>query len=96
MSLFALTYTYISDTDTITRHRPAHRTYLRGLLDSGKLRLAGPTGAPGPVGGLIILDVSSADEVETIAQADPFMQQGVIVNHAISSWSLSMGEDLLS
>lgn len=95
MSLFALTYRYVGDTETITRHRPEHREYLRGLLESGKLRIAGPTGEPGPVGGLIILDVGSAEEVEAIAQADPFMQHGVVAAHTISSWSLSMGEALL-
>lgn len=95
MSLFVLTYRYVDDAKAITEHRPEHRQYLRSLYDSGKLRIAGPTGNPGPVGGLIILDVDSAEEVEAIAQDDPFVKRGVVAEHGISSWSLSMGEELL-
>jgi uncharacterized protein len=95
MSLFVLNYRYVSNTETISQHRPEHREYLRGLFDSGKLRMAGPTGEPGPAGGLIILDVNSAEEVEDIARADPFLKRGVVVEHSISSWSLSMGDALL-
>ena len=95
MSLFVLNYRYVNDSVAIAEHRPEHRQYLRSLYDSGKLRIAGPTGEPGPVGGLIVLDVGSAEDVEAIAQDDPFVKRGVVIEHSISSWSLSMGEELL-
>jgi uncharacterized protein YciI len=51
----------------------AHRRRLAGLAADGRVALAGPFEGGG---GLIVLDVSSADEAERIAAEDPFVVHG--------------------
>jgi len=93
MALFALIYRYIDDPDTVSQHRPAHRAYLKSLSEGGELLVAGPLGDPGPAGGLLVLDVESAERVQQIAEDDPFHAQGVVTDRTIQEWTLSIGAD---
>jgi uncharacterized protein YciI len=93
MAFFALTYQYTDDAELVTTHRPDHRQYLSSLFERGELLAAGPLGEPGPPGGLLIVDVESAEHVRRLAEADPFSAQGVIVDVGIASWTLSFGAD---
>jgi uncharacterized protein YciI len=65
--------------------RPAHREYLKSLLDQGKLMISGPFADDD--GALIIYDC--ADEAAARAQlaADPYSQsEGVVADAQIREW----------
>ena len=53
----------------------AHVAYLQGLLDEGKLVLAGP--ALSPLFGVVVLEADDEDEAKRIALADPFVSSGL-------------------
>jgi uncharacterized protein len=95
MSLYALTYRYIDDADTVQEHRPKHREYLTTLAERGELLISGPVGAPGPAGGLLIFDVESTERLQEITDNDPFRKLGVVDDYTIHSWSLFIGKELL-
>lgn len=65
--------------------RPAHLARLRGLLDDGRLLLAGPCPAidaedPGPAGfsgSLIVAEFDSLADARAWAEADPYVAAGV-------------------
>lgn len=52
----------------------AHRQYLQGLLDDGKLVAAGPI--VDPPEGLVIFDAEDAAAARVIADADPAVSEG--------------------
>lgn len=93
MALYALQYRYVDDAELVSTHRPEHRAYLRGLAEAGELLVAGPLGEPGPPGGLLVLDVSSAKRAEAIAQEDPFTARAAIASHSVQEWTISVGGD---
>ena len=65
--------------------RPAHLARLNGLLNEGRLILAGPLPAidspdPGPAGfqgSLVVVEFPSLEEAKAWAQADPYVAAGV-------------------
>ncbi|MGW0039874.1 YciI family protein [Gordonia sp. NPDC003376] len=95
MSLFVLTYRYIDDAERVARVRPEHRAHLRELSDAGELVLAGPLGAPGPLGGLLIFDVDSAARVVELSDEDPFHMHGIVQERTVQPWTLSIGSEIL-
>ena len=48
MPVFAVQYTYVDDPDLVTAHRPAHRDFLRDLLDNWGIVLAAGAYTDGP------------------------------------------------
>jgi len=93
MTIYALTYTYIDDPETVSKFRPDHRAYLKTLEDRGELLASGPLGEPGPAGGLLIFDVGSLERMQEIVDSDPFGKHGVIAGKTVQSWSLFVGAD---
>ena len=77
---------YIEDKARIIAHRPAHRDYVRKLLDQGKLALAGPFSDDS--GGLFIYEVDSAEAAAAIVADDPFSINGVYELVEIKPWVL--------
>lgn len=65
--------------------RPRHMDYIRPLMESGRLVLAGPHPAidspePGPAGmtgSLIVAEFESLAEAEAWAENDPYRREGV-------------------
>lgn len=96
MPLFVLMFRYVEDAALVSEHRPEHREYLQTFLERGELLAAGPLGEPGPAGGLLLLQVESADRVEEILKGDPFYTQGVITEHMVQEWTLAFGSELFS
>lgn len=79
---------YISDAAKVDAHRPAHRQYLRGLLESGQLAATGPfTDAPGA---LIVYEAASVAEAERLLKNDPFHAAGVFVRWQLRPWKVVM------
>ncbi len=90
MPYFAVQYSYADEPEKVTQHRPAHRSFLRGLLDEGTLLAAGAY-TDDPAGALLLLRADSADAVGAILDADPFRAQDLITHRTIRAWSAAIG-----
>lgn len=90
MTTYAVTYTYAQDPDTERNvHRPAHKDFLAGLHESGRLRVSGPT--DGGSGALLVLEGRSAEEIAGVLDVDPFRIEGLIGDRTIREWSIFFG-----
>jgi uncharacterized protein YciI len=83
---FAASIEYSQDSTLVEAHRPAHRAYLTGLLDQGKLFASGPY-ADGS-GALIIYDADSPEAAEGLLKADPFHAAGVFLKWEMRPWKV--------
>jgi uncharacterized protein YciI len=90
MTVFAVHYRYVDDPDVVTQHRPAHRDYLRGLLDRGIVLAVGAY-TDGPAGALLVFRGDSAADVEKLLDDDPFQQLGLVQGREIRPWGQAMG-----
>jgi len=79
---------YTADTAKIAATRPAHREYLKTLLDSGRLAISGPFADDR--GGILVYEANSAEEVEAMLRDDPFTQAGVFEKVEIREWRVVM------
>ena len=77
---------YTNDREKILAHRPAHRDYLRKLLNQGKLALAGPFSDDS--GGLFVYEVDSSEAASAIVAEDPFSINGVYETVEVKPWTL--------
>ncbi|MHA7132891.1 YciI family protein [Oerskovia turbata] len=93
MPIFAVTYTYADRPVVLDEHRPAHRAFLRGLLDAGTLLASGPLAqdAANPAGALLLVDAPDEATVTTTLDADPFARENVITRRAVRPWSPVIG-----
>lgn len=85
---YAVFIDYGPDKSKIDEFRPPHREYLKGLIESGKLVIAGPI--TDNTGGLIVYNVEQESEVEDIIKADPFYKCGVFQTWKIRPWKIVM------
>ena len=81
---WAAWHEYIADPALVTATRPAHRAYLTGLLDAGKLAYAGPF--EDGSGALIVYVCASREDAEGLIAADPFHAAGVFHRHTLKPW----------
>jgi uncharacterized protein YciI len=79
---------YITDTERIEAVRPAHRQYLRSLLEKGQLAATGPF--LDGWGALIVYEANSIEEAEALLKADPFCANGIFVRWTIRPWNCVM------
>ena len=85
---YAVYIDYGPDASKIDEYRPAHREYLRTLIDAKKLVICGPI--TDNTGGLIVYNVDDESEVEGIIKADPFYKSGVFQTWKIRPWKIVM------
>jgi uncharacterized protein len=90
MPVFAVHYTYVDDPEVVTRHRPAHRDFLRDLLDRGIVLAAGAY-SDGPAGALLIFRADTEQAIATLLLDDPFQQLGLVQDCRIRAWGQAMG-----
>lgn len=90
MSYFAVHYTYVDDAAELSRHRPAHRDFLRGLLGAGLLAAGAYPEAATPAA-LLIVEAESEQAVAEMLDNDPFLLQGVIAERVILLWNPPIG-----
>ena len=90
MPVFAVHYSYADRPEEVSAHRPAHREFLRDLLDRGVVLAAGAY-PQGPAGALLVFRADSADQVASLLGQDPFRQQGLVTGCEIREWGLAMG-----
>ena len=83
MAKFAAILTF-GDTEQRLAARPAHREYLKSLLDSGKLAASGPW--VDESGALIIYDAADEAEVRTLMAADPYNSGEIITSVELKEW----------
>lgn len=77
---------YTPDASVIAKARPAHRQYLTGLVEQGKLVISGPFA--NDVGGLLVYEAETPDQVEAMVREDPFAKQGVFLSWEIRPWNV--------
>jgi uncharacterized protein YciI len=90
MTVFAVHYRYVDEAAVVTEHRPAHREFLRGLLDRGIVLAAGAY-TEGPAGALLVFRGDSAADIAKVLEADPFQQLGLVQDCQIRAWGQAMG-----
>jgi uncharacterized protein YciI len=90
MPVFAVHYTYVDDAATVTEHRPAHRDFLRDLLDRGIVLAAGAY-TDGPAGALLVFRGDTEQDIAKLLEADPFQQLGLVQDCQIRAWGQAMG-----
>ena len=91
MPIFAVHYYYSDDSVSARdQHRPAHRAFLDTLTGPVALRASGPY-VQDPAGALLILEASSATDVEHALDADPFHVQGLIGRRQVREWTQVKG-----
>lgn len=95
---FACLVHFIEDPDAVSAIRPAHRQYLRQLIDRGQLVGTGPF--QDRTGALFIYDADTPEDAQRFAAQDPYTLGGVIADQTIAAWDIlysSLGNfDLLS
>jgi uncharacterized protein YciI len=82
---FAAVIEYLTDKDKVEAIRPAHRQYLRGLLEKGKIAATGPF--LDGYGALIIYEADSPEEAESLIKGDPFHANGIFVRWVVRPWN---------
>ena len=87
---FVIYAKYTSDKEKILEHRPAHRGYVRRLLDEGKLVLAGSFADDS--GGLFVYDVESPEVASRMVTKDPFSIKSVFEEVTVKQWSLILSD----
>lgn len=83
---YAVTTKYTSDASTIANARPAHRQYLKGLAEQGRLVISGPFADDS--GGLFVYEADSETQVESWIRQDPFARNGVFLSWEVRAWNV--------
>lgn len=78
---------YAPEPERIAQIRPAHRAYLKDLLDRGRLVLAGPF-ADGS-GALFVYDAPNEAAAARLADDDPFAQASLFKRVVMKPWTLA-------
>ncbi len=86
MSLYAVHYTYDERADERASRRPEHLGHFRALAAEGKVPVIGRYGDELEPGALIVLDVDSLDEAESIVANDPYVLAGLVPERVIREW----------
>ena len=90
---FAALINYTTDAATISATRPAHREYLKKLLDSDRLVISGPF--TDDTGGILVYEANSAAEAEALIRDDPFTRAGVFISWKLHEWRVVMANPKL-
>lgn len=82
--------TYVADRGRVDASRAEHQAYADALREHDRLAMGGPLlGDDGrPRGVLLVYQVASKQQAETLAQSDPFVQQGAIANYRLAEWNV--------
>jgi uncharacterized protein YciI len=85
MALFLIKVSFIEDREKRMSVRPAHREFLKNLLDTGRLFAAGPF--IDDTGGVSIYDVADLAEAEATLAQDPYTINGIFATTDIREWN---------
>lgn len=89
MKHFAIHYTYPHEAEPVVALRPAHREFLKSLLDKGTLVASGPYTDGGGSALIIIRLPESAGvaDAEALMNDDPFHREQVLDGRSIREWN---------
>jgi uncharacterized protein YciI len=90
---FAAIIEYTNDGSKIAATRPAHREYLKNLLESDRLVISGPF--TDDTGGILVYQAGSPEEAEKLIQEDPFAKAGVFASWRLREWRVVMSNPRL-
>lgn len=81
---------YVQDQDRVNASRAEHVAYADALREHDRLVMGGPLlDDDGRARGvLLVYQVASKQEAETLAQRDPFVRQGAIADYRLSEWAV--------
>jgi len=83
-----LFYDYVEDiVQRRAEHREAHLAHLRGWREDGRIVAGGALGDP-PHGAAIVFAVADPTEVETFAEADPYVAAGLVTARRVEPWNV--------
>lgn len=91
MSIYAVTYSYVPETEEMTATRPSHVDFLARLHSDGRILASGRLTESEPLGALIVLNAESAAEAESIMDGDPFFAGGFVAERLIRCWNIAFG-----
>lgn len=82
--------TYVQDKDRVNASRAEHVAYADALRKHDRLVMGGPLldDAGHARGVLLIYQVASKQEAETLVQSDPFVRQGAIADYRLAEWAV--------
>lgn len=82
--------TYVQDRDRVGAARAGHQAYADALREHDRLVMGGPLlDDEGRTRGvLLVYEVASIQEAETLAQSDPFFQNNAIADYGLTEWTL--------
>lgn len=89
MAHYTVDTRYAEDRDALQAARPAHREYLQGLVEKGKVLLAGPWADD--LGGFVIYEAAGPEELDKLLADDPYTTEGVAAERSIREWRITMG-----
>ena len=72
-------------------HVIAHVTYLKALIEAGKIRASGPVSGLGKRAGFILMTADNHEEIERLIAQDPFAVEGLIDELTILTWDPMFG-----
>ncbi len=79
---------YVQDRGRVDASRAEHQAYADALREHDRLVIGGPLldDDGRPRGVLLVYDVASKPQAETLAQRDPFVLRGAIADYRLSEW----------
>ncbi|MCA4133750.1 YciI family protein [Arthrobacter sp. M4] len=90
MTVFAVEYVYAADSEGARDEtRPAHRAWLAGLAEEGKLLTSGPYGDG--AGALLIFKSNDEAELNELLKQDPYAAEGTIAGIRTTEWTPVIG-----
>lgn len=90
MAYFATEYVY-GPAEEQAKHRPAHREYLGGLIEEGKLAASGPY-LSGEAGALLLFIAETEEDVIAMIEKDPMHIGGAVLSYSIRGWNPVLGK----
>jgi len=94
--LYVLQYDYVADSlEKRKPHREAHLAMINKHKKNGNVVLAGAIDNP-PSGGLLIFRNLSQNDIEQLAQQDPYVINGVVEKYTIKPYMAVVGDALLN
>ncbi len=86
--IIAVRYDY-DPTRDLAPTRPAHRQFLRDLLEAGAVITSGPL--PASNGALLVMEADSPEAALQLLESDPFLTGGFILRRTAEQWVPVLG-----
>jgi uncharacterized protein YciI len=94
--LHILQYDYVCDAlEKRKPHRQAHLAFIAKQVQNGNVVLGGAVDNP-PTGGLIIFRNLSSNDIEQLAQQDPYVTNGIVTKYTVKPYMAVVGDGLLN